>query len=282
MRVVGYTRVSTADQEHGIDAQRASISAEAVKRGWEVVWFEDEGKSGKGIDRAGVREALRILKAGEASAMVAAKLDRLSRSLPDFARLLEVSGKEGWSIVALDLNLDTSTPAGKLVASIMASVAQMGTRGDRRAHEGGARRSQGQGHPHRPTRQPGPCRCASHPALAQGRPHLPGDRRPQRWRRAVAGRRGTVAREIRALSRQTLPQGDEHHCVKLPPPCGEGAVVHHFRDIDTIGVEYTGVEPVEPSFGDLASEPAYPIALRNASVTAGAFLFKRGHFCPTS
>jgi len=37
MRVIGYTRLSTADQEHGIDAQRASISAEAVKRGWEVV-----------------------------------------------------------------------------------------------------------------------------------------------------------------------------------------------------------------------------------------------------
>ena len=95
MRVVGYTRVSIVDQEHGIDAQRASISAEAVKRGWEVVWFEDEGKSGKDIDRAGIRGALQILKAGDASAVVVAKLDRLSRSLPDFARLLERSGNEG-------------------------------------------------------------------------------------------------------------------------------------------------------------------------------------------
>ena len=49
---------------------------------------------------------------------------RMRPRLPDFARMLELSGKEGWSIVALDLNLDTSTPTGKLVASIMASVAQ--------------------------------------------------------------------------------------------------------------------------------------------------------------
>jgi DNA invertase Pin-like site-specific DNA recombinase len=68
--VIGYTRVSTADQEHGIDAQRASILAESVRRGWEVVWLEDEGKSGKDIDRPSIRESLSILKAGEATALV--------------------------------------------------------------------------------------------------------------------------------------------------------------------------------------------------------------------
>lgn len=100
------------------------IRAEAVKPSWEVVWLEDEGKSRKDIDRPGIREALSTLNVGEATALVVSKLDRLSRSLPDFARMLELSGKEGWSIAALDLNLDTSTPTGKLVASIMASVAQ--------------------------------------------------------------------------------------------------------------------------------------------------------------
>jgi DNA invertase Pin-like site-specific DNA recombinase len=122
--VIGYLRVSTVDQEHGIDAQRAAILAEAVRRDWEVVWFADEGKSGKDIDRPGITAALDLLKRGEVASLVVAKLDRLSRSLPDFARLLETSAKQGWSIVALDLNLDTSTPTGKLVASIMASVAQ--------------------------------------------------------------------------------------------------------------------------------------------------------------
>ena len=124
MKVVGYLRVSTADQEHGIDAQRAAIQAEAIKRGWAVEWILDEGRSGKDIDRPGIARALALLKAGEAEALVVSKLDRLSRSLPDFARLLEIPAKEGWAIAALDLNLDTSTPTGKLVASIMAAVAQ--------------------------------------------------------------------------------------------------------------------------------------------------------------
>jgi len=51
VKVIGYTRVCSDDQEHGIDAQRASFRA-AVKRGWEVFWFEDEGKSGNDIDGA--------------------------------------------------------------------------------------------------------------------------------------------------------------------------------------------------------------------------------------
>lgn len=123
-RVVGYLRVSTTDQEHGIDAQRAAILAEAQRHGWEVEWLSDEGKSGKDIDRPGIRAALAVLAAGEADALVVSKLDRLSRSLSDFANLLDLAGKQGWAIVALDLNLDTSTPTGKLVASIMASVAQ--------------------------------------------------------------------------------------------------------------------------------------------------------------
>lgn len=124
MNVIGYLRVSTVDQEHGIDAQRAAIHAEASRRGWTVTWHEDAGKSGKDIDRPGITAALAALKSGEAQALIVSKLDRLSRSLPDFARLLETSGKQGWAIVALDLNLDTSTPTGKLVASIMAAVAQ--------------------------------------------------------------------------------------------------------------------------------------------------------------
>lgn len=124
MRVIAYRRVSTVDQEHGMDAQRAAIQSEADRRGWDLTWLEDPGRSGKNIDRPGISEALALLRAGEADALVVSKLDRLSRSLADFARLLEVSSKEGWGIVALDLNLDTSTPTGKLVASIMAAVAQ--------------------------------------------------------------------------------------------------------------------------------------------------------------
>ncbi len=56
--------------------------------------------------------------------LVVAKLDRLSRSVADFAGLLDAAQRGGWGLVALDLGVDTSTPAGELVANVMAAVAQ--------------------------------------------------------------------------------------------------------------------------------------------------------------
>lgn len=95
MRVVGYLRVSTVQQEHGIEAQRAAIAATAEQREWDFEWIEDAGRSGKDINRPGVTGALSILRAGEAEAPFVSKLDRLSRSLADFARLLELAGRQG-------------------------------------------------------------------------------------------------------------------------------------------------------------------------------------------
>ena len=66
------------------------------------------------LQRPAIADALERLKSGEATVLVAAKLDRLSRSVLDFAKLLERSEKEGWGLVLLDLDLDTTTPAGRL------------------------------------------------------------------------------------------------------------------------------------------------------------------------
>lgn len=126
-RVIGYLRVSTreqADSGAGLDAQRAAIAAEADRRGWAVTWIEDAGESGKNMNRTGVQEALRMLKKRQASALVVAKLDRLSRSVQDFAATLDVARRQRWAVVALDLGVDTTTPTGKLVAHVLASVAE--------------------------------------------------------------------------------------------------------------------------------------------------------------
>jgi len=56
--------------------------------------------------------------------MVVAKLDRLSRSLLDFASLMESARKEGWALVILDLGVDTTTPSGEMIANVMATFAQ--------------------------------------------------------------------------------------------------------------------------------------------------------------
>lgn len=129
VRVAAYLRVSTIDQaEHGagLDAQRHSIEREAERRGWPAVClYVDAGISGKAMDgRDELAAALAFVEARRGSVLVVAKLDRLTRSLRDFADLLERSRRRGWSLVALDLNVDTTTPSGEMLASVVASVAQ--------------------------------------------------------------------------------------------------------------------------------------------------------------
>lgn len=68
--------------------------------------------------------ALSDVDEGGARALVVAKLDRLSRSLLDFSSLMERSRKRGWALVALDLGVDTTTPAGEMMASVLATFAQ--------------------------------------------------------------------------------------------------------------------------------------------------------------
>ena len=109
----------------GLEAQLAAITAEVERRGWELVRiYEDAGASGKTLKRPGLTDALEAIERGEASALVVSKLDRLSRSVVDFAGLVARAQRRGWALVALDLGLDMTTPAGGLVANVMASVAE--------------------------------------------------------------------------------------------------------------------------------------------------------------
>jgi DNA invertase Pin-like site-specific DNA recombinase len=128
MRVLGYVRVSTeeqADSRAGIEAQRAAILAEAGRRGWKLLEVvEDAGYSGRDLRRPGVQEALSVLAEGGADALVVAKLDRLSRSMLDFASLMNAAHEQGWALVALDLGVDTSTPSGEMMANVLATFAQ--------------------------------------------------------------------------------------------------------------------------------------------------------------
>lgn len=148
--VIGYVRVSTGDQAEsglGLAAQRASIVAEAARRGWNLLAIhEDAGFSGTKLDgRPAMTEALAALDAGTAAALVVAKLDRATRSWLDAARLVDRATRGGWALVALDLGVDMSTPAGELVASVMAGVAQWERRtiGARTAEALAAKRAQG-------------------------------------------------------------------------------------------------------------------------------------------
>ena len=128
MRVLAYVRVSTDEQVDsgaGLDAQRSAISAECERRGWTITeTIEDAGWSARNLKRPGIQTALERLKSGEADALVVAKLDRLSRSMLDFTTLMAQAQKQGWALVALDCAVDTTTPAGEAMASVLAVFAQ--------------------------------------------------------------------------------------------------------------------------------------------------------------
>ena len=124
--VIAYLRVSTEEQARsglGLEAQRERIAQEAQRRGWEVEWIVDDGYTAATLDRPGITRALASLRSGQAGALVVAKLDRLSRSLLDFAGLMERAQRERWNVVCLDLGIDLSTPQGQLMANVMASFA---------------------------------------------------------------------------------------------------------------------------------------------------------------
>lgn len=130
LRIVTYLRVSTDEQAQsgaGLAAQETALAAEAARQGWDVVTTcTDAGRSAKSLDgRPALAEALALVESGEADALAVAKLDRLSRSVLDFAGLLERSRREGWTLVVLDIGVDTSTPSGEAMAHISATFAQM-------------------------------------------------------------------------------------------------------------------------------------------------------------
>lgn len=129
--MIGYLRVSTDEQATsglGLEAQRETIQRYADSQGWTIVWYEDAGFSAKHKNRPALQNALARLhqspKTRDAAGIVVAKLDRLSRSVHDFSGLLLLATARKWSVVAIDLGVDTSTPTGKLVANVMMSVAE--------------------------------------------------------------------------------------------------------------------------------------------------------------
>lgn len=146
-----YVRVSTEEQAGsglGLEAQTAKIADYCAGRGWHLVAeFADPGVSG-GVrveDRPNLVAALDLIERGDAAGLIVAKLDRLSRSASDAAGLLERSQRNGWALVACDLGVDTSTPAGEMMANVLGTFARFEKRliGQRTSDALQARKAQG-------------------------------------------------------------------------------------------------------------------------------------------
>ena len=124
---LAYVRVSTVEQASegaSLDAQRAALTLEAARRGWDVEIVADEGVSAKNLNRPALQAALARLDRGEADYLLSIRLDRVSRSVADFAGLLDRATKRGWGLVFQSPNIDTSDPAGRFTSNVLASAAQ--------------------------------------------------------------------------------------------------------------------------------------------------------------
>ena len=124
-RVFGYTRVSTDGQGEsvlGLVDQRARIEEEAVRQGWEVEVYEEVGSGGRADNRPVLTELRRQLRRGDV--LVVAKLDRLTRSLLDFADVVAEAQRQGWTLLVLDQGFDLNTTNGRAMAGMLAVFAQ--------------------------------------------------------------------------------------------------------------------------------------------------------------
>ena len=133
LRCAIYTRVST---EHGLeqdfnslDAQREAAEAyikSQAHEGWVLIkaHYDDGGFSGGSMDRPALQRLLSDVQAGSVDVVVVYKVDRLTRSLADFAKLVELFDAHSVSFVSVTQAFNTTTSMGRLTLNVLLSFAQ--------------------------------------------------------------------------------------------------------------------------------------------------------------
>src|SRR6476660_1402628 len=133
LRCAIYTRKST---EHGLeqefnslDAQREACEAyikSQASQGWKTLpqHYDDPAYSGSSLDRPALKKLLADIEAGKIDVVVVYKIDRLTRSLADFAKLVEAFDARSISFVAVTQQFNTTTSMGRLTLNVLLSFAQ--------------------------------------------------------------------------------------------------------------------------------------------------------------
>ena len=128
-----YTRKSSEeglDQEfNSLDAQREACEAYIQSQkheGWRLLKdrYDDGGISGGTIDRPGLLQLLDDVEAGKVQIVVVYKVDRLTRSLADFAKIIEIFDHRGASFVSVTQQFNTTSSMGRLTLNVLLSFAQ--------------------------------------------------------------------------------------------------------------------------------------------------------------
>lgn len=133
VRCAIYTRVST---DHGLDQEFNSLDAQydagsayiksQAHAGWSLIRsrYDDGGYSGGSIDRPDLQKLLDDIRSRKIDVIVVYKVDRLTRSLADFAKLVELFDAHGVSFVSVTQQFNTTTSMGRLTLNVLLSFAQ--------------------------------------------------------------------------------------------------------------------------------------------------------------
>ncbi len=133
IRCAIYTRKSSEEgleQEfNSLDAQREACEAYIASQraeGWRAMreGYDDGGYSGGNLDRPGLQNLLEDIRDGLVDVIVVYKIDRLSRSLMDFAKLVEVFDEHKVTFVSVTQSFNTTTSMGRLTLNVLLSFAQ--------------------------------------------------------------------------------------------------------------------------------------------------------------
>lgn len=115
--LIGYARTSTLDQKAGIEAQLRDLGA----AGCEKV-FQEQVSSVDVANREQLALALEFIREGDT--LVVTKLDRLARSVAHLMTIIDALTGKGAHLNILSMGIDTSTPTGKLMLTVLAGVAE--------------------------------------------------------------------------------------------------------------------------------------------------------------
>ena len=121
-RAAIYYRVSTSDQN--VDGQLDELRAYAEKRGWAIEEFTDEGVSGAARTRPALDQMMVGVRRRKFDVVLVWAFDRFARSTAHLTSTLEELQTLGVDFVSYTQELDTTTPAGELLFTVLAGIAQ--------------------------------------------------------------------------------------------------------------------------------------------------------------
>ena len=113
--IIGYARTSTIDQSAGFEAQLKELEGAKCEK-----IFREQVSSV--AVRTQLEAALEFVRQGDV--LVVTKLDRLARSVADLMRIIQALERKGAGLRVLNLGMDTSTPTGKLMLTVLGGIAQ--------------------------------------------------------------------------------------------------------------------------------------------------------------